>query len=124
MKHPDGSYIQIQRYGRTEFEDINFSGFVIDSAGDDDPAYYGRPGHEAGPNMNQFHVWDDPHPGDFRVGVVCDLQFKTGVYCIKGVPTTGASLNTGVGIPFSENTWLYQMTITTNAAGEKVFTHP
>lgn len=124
MTRPDGSYIQIQMYGQSEYEDINFIKFVVDSFDDDDPAYYGRPGHEAGPNVNQFHVWDAPQPGDFRAGVVCDLQFKTGVYCIKSVPDTGASVNVGVGVPFDENVWYYQFSITTNAMGEKCFIYP
>ena len=47
-----------------------------------------------------------------------------GLYCAKGVPTSGASQNVYVGEPFFVNNWVYQFTAITNAMGEKVFIHP
>lgn len=131
----DGSYPQVENmYGLTNTT-INFLNYVIDSNSDDDPAYgtypaqddlpaVGRPGHEPGSNINEYYVADDVNVADYSVGSKCDLQFKIGIYCTRGVPLAGASVNVGVGIPFSERTWLFQFTATTNAIGEKVFTHP
>lgn len=134
-RNADGSYPQVENmYGLTNTI-INFPNYVIDSNSDDDPAYgtypaqddlpaIGRPGHEPGSNINEYYVVDDVNVADYSVGSKCDLQFKIGIYCTQGVPLTGASVNVGVGVPFSERAWLFQFTATTNAVGEKVFTHP
>jgi len=58
------------------------------------------------------------------IGSQSDLHFTIGLYCIKGVPMTGASSNPPVGVPFDTKTWGYQISVTTNAIGEKVFIHP
>jgi len=47
-----------------------------------------------------------------------------GLYCTKGIPMTGASVNVDVGIPFWENVWFFQYTVKTDAMGNKVITHP
>jgi hypothetical protein len=125
MKDPTGGYIQIAMYGQSTLRDINFPDYVIDSGSDNDPAYLSpRPGHYPGSNIGEYVVYDDVSPGDYRVGVKCDLQFRIGIYCEKEVPLSGADTNVSVGSPFDEKPWVFQFTATTNATGEKVFTHP
>jgi len=63
-------------------------------------------------------------PDIIFIGTKFDFQFKTGVYCAKGIPTSGASQNVYVGEPFFVNNWACQFTAKTNAVGEKDFTHP
>ena len=134
-KNSDGTYPQVNNmYGLIDTI-INFPNYVIDSNSDDDPAYgtyptegdipaIERPGHDKGNNINEYYVVDDVNASDYETGAKTDLQFKIGIYCTHDVPFTGASSNVGVGVPFSENVWLFQFTSTTNGLGEKVFTHP
>lgn len=128
MKLPDGSFVLHKMWGQETDSPINFPNFVIDSP-DADPEYLTqdnrRPGLErSGQDYFTFYVWDDPRPVDFLVGTKCDLYFATGIYCSKGVPTTGAESNPPVGTPFHTYDWVYQVTVITNGAGEINFTHP
>ena len=62
---------------------------------------------------------------DIPIGTKFDFQFKTGIYCTKGVPFgSGASQNVYVGEPFWVNNWECQFTAETDATGKKVFSHP
>jgi len=92
---------------------------------DNDPAYGNRPEHygHATDDGIRYYVYDNPSPIS-AVGSQVDLHFTIGLYCIKGVPLTGASTNPPVGVPFDTKTWGYQITVTTNAAGEIIFIHP
>jgi len=136
-KNSDGSYGNVDNMWGKGSLPVNFPDYVIDSARNDDPAYQTRtdivngvivstrPGHAPkGHGYNAFSVWDKPRMTDFLVGAKCDLHFKIGVYCTKGVPTSGASQNVYVGEPFFVTNWVYQFTVITNAVGQKDFTHP
>jgi len=123
IKLPDGSYGKVIQYGN-QTNILNFTVDVIDSL-DDDPAY-GNIGAHYGHSTDdgeRYYVYDFPSPMS-AIGSQSDLHFTIGLYCIKGVPMTGASSNPPVGVPFDTKTWGYQISVTTNAIGEKVFIHP
>ena len=123
MRQADGTnYFLVQIYG--SLVDFNFTNSQIDSA-DVDPAYWSPPhyGHHAA-GGNVYFVEDDPHPPNYNIGVKCDVNFQIGVYCTNDVPTTGAASQPSLGTPFDTKTWDYRVTVTTNAAGTKIFTHP
>jgi hypothetical protein len=138
----NGTYKIAQLYG--SYTNINFVSDVIDAKTDNpvyppdiqnnfhfiadrpinDPYVAGQRTECSGKDYFTFYVWDDPRPADFFVGTKCDLHFSTGIYCSKGVPTTGAESNPPVGVPFHTYDWVYQVTVITNGAGEIKFTHP
>jgi len=123
MRQADGTnYFLVQMYGT--LVDFNFTNSQIDSW-DNDPAYGSPPhyGHQA-EGLNVYDVVDNPHPGDYDVGVKCDVSFAIGLYCTNGVPSSGAASQPAIGTSFDTKTWDYRVTVTTNAAGAKVFTHP
>jgi hypothetical protein len=123
-KNPDGTFAKVLQYdNQTNY--MNFAANVLDSP-DDDPVYgsneNGHVGHYTY-DGERYIVNDFPSPMS-AVGAQCDLNFTIGLYCIKGVPMTGAASNPPVGVPFDTKTWGLQISVTTNAAGEKVFIHP
>ncbi len=123
-KKADGTFAQVLQYGN-QTNDMNFPVNVIDSP-DDDPVYgsneNGHVGHYTS-DGERYIVNDFPTPMS-AVGSQSDLSFTIGLYCIKGVPMTGAASNPPVGVPFDTKTWGLQISVTTNAAGEMVFIHP
>ena len=123
-KKSDGTFWGVYLYGNPNLIDINFPTDVIDSK-IDDPVYgsseNGRPGHLTDDNI-VYYVPDNPSPV-YDVNEQCDLHFITGVYCIKGVPTTGASSMPSIGIPFDSKTWDYKIFVIRDESGKKVYTH-
>ena len=123
FRQANGSnYFLVQMYN--SWVDFNFTSSQIDST-DDDPAYWSPPhyGHHSAGN-NVYYVEDDPHPGNYNVGVKCDVSFNIGLYCTNGVPGSGAASQPALGTPFNTKTWDYKVTVTTNDSGNKIFTHP
>jgi hypothetical protein len=123
MRQADGTnYFLVQMYG--SLVDFNFTNSQIDSV-DVDPTYWSPPhcGHHAA-GGNVYFVEDAPHPGNYNIGVKCDVSFQIGLYCTNGVPTTGAASQPSLGTPFDTKMWDYRVTVTTNASRTKVFTHP
>lgn len=103
-------------YGRG-LVDINFVNDVIDSR-TDNPIYP--------PDIrNGFHyISDTPIREPYLAGQKTELYFTVGLYCIKGIPDSGAHTQPELGIPFETKTWDNLTTATTNAAGTMSFTHP
>jgi len=107
-----------------QHNDINFAEFVIDSR-NNNPIYWG--GYANVTNLNSslmegyYSVYDIPMSGVRRNGDDIRLDFETGLYCAKSVPTTGASSNPDLGQPFETMTWSHVLSVTTNATGELVF---
>ncbi|MDD4016430.1 MAG: hypothetical protein PHV28_00665 [Kiritimatiellae bacterium] len=125
MRRGDGSYFEFMQYSG-QVTNMYFAAWTLDSL-DDDPVYgtYSHWGHMPDESLpNTYFVWDSPHPNPFDSGTKCDMQFRTGIYCIKGVPETGAANQPYVGTPFEEKTWVYQVTVTNDASGNLIFTHP
>ena len=90
---------------------MNFTSWTLDSL-DEDPVYgtYTHWGHTPDEILaNTYYVRDSPHPHSFDSGTKGDMQFRTGIYCIKGVPEADAVNQPYVGIPFEESTWVYRL---------------
>jgi len=123
MKGPNG-FFPLPRYGDTNGVAFNFSTWQIDSS-DDDPAYYSPPhfGHTTYTN-NTYYVFDSPKPGYWAIGVQCNVDFRIGLYCASQTPSTGASLQPSLGLPFDEATWDFKVTVVSNSPGGLVFSHP
>ena len=90
MRKADGTnYFLVQMYN--SFVDFNFTSSQIDST-DDDPTYWSslnnHYGHDSAGN-NVYYVEDDPNPGNYNVGVKCDVSFNIGLSLLSKTALKG-----------------------------------
>lgn len=115
----DGVFATVKMYG-TNIVTLNSSTWRFDSANDKDPVYNSEEssyGHTA-LGDNTFSVPDETTMG-YILGQAgeCSLEFETGVYCRRCVPTTGADQpvsSVDIGAPFSVATWDACYSVDTN----------
>ena len=121
MRNTNG-YMHVNLYGNVV--EFNLPTWQIDSS-DNDPAFSSPP-HYAHDTCasNTYFVMDSPQPLQWSLGMQCNVEFRTGIYCALQTPLTGANLQPALGIPFDEATWEYQATAVADSPTGLTFTHP